>query len=231
MQPPRRFPCSKLGPTRIGFPRLAARVGPGHLDDGRWFRFPGSLTIVVAITLLWMTGKVRPRILLRLETPSHADPIREPRGGEWHVVEDPSIAAQEAPPTAAGHARVDDLPCGRRHGSCHLVADEPERTAGHRRPLRCRGVPHFQPSRRSERLHIFPAGVESSRAHSTAVAGWSETNPEFRAFVEANRPAVELFIKGAEQVDGISGPVGEPLPGENNSDLDALIPFRPRAGG
>ncbi len=44
---------------------------------------------------------------------------------------------------------------------------------------------------------------------------WSETNPEFRAFVEANRPAVELFIKGAEQGDGISGPVGEPLPGEN----------------
>ena len=48
MQPPRRFPCSKLGPTRIGFPRLAARVGPSHLDDGRWFRFPSSLTIVVA---------------------------------------------------------------------------------------------------------------------------------------------------------------------------------------
>ncbi len=48
--------------------------------------------------------------------------------------------------------------------------------------------------------------------------GWSETNPEFRAFVEANRPAVDLFIKGAEQVDGISGPVGEPLPGENNVD-------------
>ena len=47
--------------------------------------------------------------------------------------------------------------------------------------------------------------------------GWSETNPEFRAFVEANRPAVELFIKGAEQVDGISGPVGEPPPGEHNS--------------
>ena len=45
---------------------------------------------------------------------------------------------------------------------------------------------------------------------------WSETN-EVRAFVEANRPAVELIIKGAEQVDGISGPVGQPLPGENNS--------------
>ncbi len=48
--------------------------------------------------------------------------------------------------------------------------------------------------------------------------GWSETNPEFRAFVEANRPAVELIFKGAEQVDGISGPVGEPLSGENNVD-------------
>jgi hypothetical protein len=47
--------------------------------------------------------------------------------------------------------------------------------------------------------------------------GSSETIPEFRAFVEANRPAVELIIKGAEQVDGISGPVGEPPPGEKDS--------------
>jgi hypothetical protein len=46
---------------------------------------------------------------------------------------------------------------------------------------------------------------------------WSETNPEFRTFVEANRPAVELFIKGAEQGDGMSGPAGEPPAGENNS--------------
>ncbi len=48
--------------------------------------------------------------------------------------------------------------------------------------------------------------------------GWSETNPEFRAFVEANRPALELIFKGAERVGGISGPVGEPLSGENNVD-------------
>ncbi len=61
--------------------------------------------------------------------------------------------------------------------------------------------------------------------------GWSETNPEFRAFVEANRPAVELFIKGAEQPDGISGPVGEPLPGENNSDLDAAYPLQASSWG
>jgi hypothetical protein len=61
--------------------------------------------------------------------------------------------------------------------------------------------------------------------------GWSETNPEFRAFVEANRPAVELFINGAEQGDGISGPVGEPLPGENNSDLDSAYPLQASSWG
>jgi hypothetical protein len=55
--------------------------------------------------------------------------------------------------------------------------------------------------------------------------GSSETVPEFRAFVEANRPAVELIIKGAEQVDGISGPVGEPLPEENHSDLASAYPL------
>jgi hypothetical protein len=56
--------------------------------------------------------------------------------------------------------------------------------------------------------------------------GSSETIPEFRAFVEANRPAVELIIKGAEQVDGISGPVGEPLPKEHNSDLASAYPLQ-----
>jgi hypothetical protein len=40
MQPPRRFPCSKLGPARIGFLGLAHRVGPSHLDDGRRPRSP-----------------------------------------------------------------------------------------------------------------------------------------------------------------------------------------------
>jgi hypothetical protein len=54
----------------------------------------------------------------------------------------------------------------------------------------------------------------------------SETNPEFRAFVEANRPAVDLLFKGAEQLDGISGPVGAPLPGENNSDLNYAYPLQ-----
>ena len=52
------------------------------------------------------------------------------------------------------------------------------------------------------------------RAQHVHLEGSSETIPEFRDWFEANRPAVELIIKGAEQVDGISGPVGEPLPGE-----------------
>jgi hypothetical protein len=60
---------------------------------------------------------------------------------------------------------------------------------------------------------------------------WSETNPEFRAFVAANRPAVELIIKGAEQVDGISGPVGEPLPAENNFVLDYAYPLQASSWG
>jgi hypothetical protein len=56
--------------------------------------------------------------------------------------------------------------------------------------------------------------------------GTSETIPEFRTFVEANRRAVELIIKGAEQADGISGPVGEPLPEQNNSDLASAYPLQ-----
>lgn len=51
---------------------------------------------------------------------------------------------------------------------------------------------------------------------------WSETNPKFRTFVEAHRPAVELFIKAAEQADGISGPVGEPLPEEHSIAIPPL---------
>jgi hypothetical protein len=60
---------------------------------------------------------------------------------------------------------------------------------------------------------------------------FSEAKPEFRAFVAANPSVVELFIKGAEQEDGISGPVGEPLPGENNSDLDSAYPLQASSWG
>ena len=32
-------------------------------------------------------------------------------------------------------------------------------------------------------------------------------------------------------MDGISGPVGEPLPGENNSDLDSAYPLQASSWG
>ena len=86
-----------------------------------------------------------------------------------------SIAAQAAPPTAAGHARPGDRPCGRRRGSRHLVADEPERAPGHRRPVRCRGVPRLQRSRRSECLHVSSASGGEAHARSGVVAGQGQT--------------------------------------------------------
>jgi hypothetical protein len=55
-----------------------------------------------------------------------------------------------------------------------------------------------------------PAGLPSEVARS-------EMDPRLLAWIEANRPAVELFIKGAAQADGISGPAGERLAGEGNS--------------
>ena len=42
-----------------------------------------------------------------------------------------------------------------------------------------------------------------------SVVTWSEIDPAIRSWVEANRPAVDLFLKGAEQPDAISRPAGE----------------------
>ena len=76
------------------------------------------------------------------------------------------------------------------------------------------------------RSHIFRRAWNAVEPDIYYLPGSSETVPEFRAFVDANRPAVELIIKGTEQVDGISGPVGEPLPEENDSDLARAYPLR-----
>ena len=142
------------------------------------------------------------------------DPIRESRsrtrGGEWYVAEAASVAAQEAPPTVAGHVRPGDLPCAGRHGSCNLVADESERAPGHRRPVRCRGVPRLQRSRRSECLHISSASGREAHplpSHVSAVS-WSQADPKSREWVEANRQAIELFQQGADQSDA-ANPAGE----------------------
>ena len=53
------------------------------------------------------------------------------------------LLRQEAPSTGAGRLRIGELPRAGRRSSCHLVVNEFERTAGYRRPFRCRGVPGF----------------------------------------------------------------------------------------
>ena len=136
-----------------------------------------------------------------------------------------SIAAQAAPPTVAGHARPGELPCAGRHGSCNLVADESERAPGHRRPVRCRGVPRFQRSRRSECLHISSASEPRSSlpARSTSPSvSWSQADPKVREWVEANRQALELFQQGAEQSDA-AHPAGDPVVMVNALMLLALL--------
>jgi hypothetical protein len=51
--------------------------------------------------------------------------------------------------------------------------------------------------------------VPSAQHDRSSVVPWSMTHPKLRAWVETNRPAVELFLQGAERADGISRPAGE----------------------
>jgi hypothetical protein len=54
---------------------------------------------------------------------------------------------------------------------------------------------------------------------SAATVAWSDADPELRAWVEANGPALELFLRGAECPDGISRRPGEPYSGRYSDDL------------
>jgi len=45
---------------------------------------------------------------------------------------------------------------------------------------------------------------------------WSKLDPKLRAWVEANRPALELFQQAANQSDGISQPAGDPYWWQSN---------------
>ena len=98
--------------------------------------------------------------------------------------------------------------------------NESERAPGHRRPVRCRGVPRLQRSRRSECLHISSASERKAHSHSGMVGGkgpypddpkfsWSIANPKLREWAGENREALELFLQGAEQPDA-SHPAGDP---------------------
>jgi hypothetical protein len=64
------------------------------------------------------------------------------------------------------------------------------------------------------RLPDFPGG------YATAATGaWSGVDPKVRAWVEANGPALELFLRGAECRDGISRRPGEPYSYRYSDDL------------
>ncbi len=63
--------------------------------------------------------------------------------------------------------------------------------------------------RAQDKLTPMPELPRAARATISTVA-WSKADPKLRAWVEANRPALELFLQGADRSDGISHPAGEP---------------------
>jgi hypothetical protein len=64
------------------------------------------------------------------------------------------------------------------------------------------------------RLPDFPGGQAA-----VATGAWSSVDPKVRAWVEANGPALDLFLRGAECRDGISRRPGEPYTGPYSDDL------------
>ena len=63
---------------------------------------------------------------------------------------------------------------------------------------------------RNEKPHSLslPPGKRAERRAATV--SWSNADPKLRCWVEANRPALELFKQGADCFDGISRQPGEP---------------------
>ena len=71
--------------------------------------------------------------------------------------------------------------------------------------------------RANEKSSSFPLWAD--RVDSSATAAWSEADPKVRAWVEANRPALGLFLQGAGCPDGISRRPGEPPSFRYSEDL------------
>jgi hypothetical protein len=69
----------------------------------------------------------------------------------------------------------------------------------------------------NERMGRIP--LSSSQLDSAGTVAWSVADPEVRAWVEANRPALELFLRGAECPDGISRRPGDPPSYRYSEDL------------
>ncbi len=86
--------------------------------------------------------------------------------------------------------------------------------------------------RANERRGRFPLAPGDEAPAATGA--WSEADPKVRAWAEANRPALELFLRGAGCADGISRRPGEPYSGRYSDELGPryLILLRSwRAGG
>jgi len=71
--------------------------------------------------------------------------------------------------------------------------------------------------RANERLGHIP--LNPRQLGSAGTVAWSAADPEVRAWVEANRPAIELFLRGAECPDGISRRPGDPPSYRYSEDL------------
>jgi hypothetical protein len=61
--------------------------------------------------------------------------------------------------------------------------------------------------RAQEKLILLPELPRSVTANASTIA-WSQADPRLRAWVEANRPSLELFQQGADRADGIWHPSG-----------------------
>jgi hypothetical protein len=66
---------------------------------------------------------------------------------------------------------------------------------------------------------LSPCPLSPGEERSAATVAWSNADPKLRAWVEANRPALELFQRGAARSDGISRRPGDPYSGRYSEDL------------
>jgi hypothetical protein len=64
--------------------------------------------------------------------------------------------------------------------------------------------------RAHEALTRLPDLPRAAR-NAALTAGWSQVDPQLRAWVEANRPALELFQHGADQSDSVWPSAGQPF--------------------
>src|SRR5262249_54452871 len=75
--------------------------------------------------------------------------------------------------------------------------------------------------RAREKLSSSPQ-LKSGVRDALLAGGWSKTDPRLRRWVEANRPALELYLRGAEQTDGIAHPGGAPYSFVETTNLTLL---------